>query len=57
MEALQASSGVRLQDEIELLVLNIELTTRAMNRLSGINDIAALSCTKFCMYPSPKALL
>ena len=37
MEALRGtSSGVRLQDEIEMLVCNIELTTHSMNKLPGI---------------------
>ena len=57
VEALQATSGVRIQDEIELLVSNIELTTRAMNRLSGIHYFATLSPTNFSKLTSPKALL
>ena len=36
IEALRGtSSSVELQDEIEMLVCNIELTTRSMNKLPG----------------------
>ena len=42
--AREISSSVRLQDEIEMLVCNIELTTRSMNKLPGLSLDSVFLC-------------
>ena len=45
MEAARAiSRSVRLEDEIEMLVCNIELTTCSMNKLSGLSLDSIFLC-------------